>query len=42
MTSPSTWPRTIKFGAVLFAFALFFLYHAAMCAVSAQLLSLVR
>lgn len=42
MTAPSRWPRTVKLGAAVVVIALFFLYYAAMCAVSAQLLFLVR
>ncbi len=42
MTAPSRWPRTIKLGAAVLAIAFFFLYYVVMCAVSAQLLFLVR
>ncbi len=42
MTAPSRWAHTIKLGAAVLAIALFFLYYAAMCAMSAQLLLLVR
>jgi hypothetical protein len=42
MMAPSTWPRSVKFGVGVFAFAVFVLSYAAMCAGIAQLAWLLR